>query len=186
MDQERLIAGCKRGDPDAQRTLYERFGQRIYRLMFRMAGNPHDAFDLTQDAFVRAYGAVQSFDGRSRLDTWLHRIAVNEALQLLRRRRTERRHLPAIAELEPRTSRPEGPDLADEIPAALERLPAEARAILVLKYYEKLSYDEIAQVLGCPAGTVGSRLSRARAQLRQILEPESAPATEDLPAGRIK
>ena len=84
--ERQLIDGCRRGDREAQRRLYEETSQKIYRLMLRMTRHSDDAFDLTQEAYVRALSQIDQFDARSSLTTWLYRIAVNQALQFLRRR----------------------------------------------------------------------------------------------------
>jgi RNA polymerase sigma-70 factor (ECF subfamily) len=170
VDEAEVIERCRRGEPDARRELYEQYSERIYRLALRTMRNADDAFDVTQDAFVRAFAGIESFDGRSGLGTWLYRIAVNEALQRLRRRRIEQKHLKLLEREaqshQPRNSDVDGPDLE----AALAELSDQARTILLLKYQEGLDYARIAQALGCAAGTVASRLSRARDQLRQLLE----------------
>lgn len=170
MTETELIEKCRRGERDAQRELYERHVPQIHRLMLRMAGNREDAFDLTQQTFVRAFERISSFDGRAGLGTWLYRIAANEALQLFRRRRGERKHLRVLAE-ERFTSGAAGTaSHGVDLEAALARLSDEGRAILLLRYQESLSYDRIAAVLDCAPGTVASRLNRARAQLRALLE----------------
>jgi len=168
MSEAELIAACRRGDREAQRALYKQHVQRTYRLMLRLTGNAEDALDLTQDVFVRALQAIATFNGRSTLGTWLYRIALNQALQLLRRRRTEQRHLRQVAAV----ADPPGGEAGSHTPdidGALARLSDEHRAILLLRYQEGLRYDEIAQALDCPPGTVASRLNRARAELRLLL-----------------
>ncbi|MBU0640571.1 MAG: RNA polymerase sigma factor [Planctomycetes bacterium] len=179
MEQAELIDACRRCDRDAQHELYERYGERIYRLTLRVAGNPHDAFDLTQETFIRAFQRISAFDGRSDVGTWLYRIATNEALQLFRRRGTEQRHLRVLAEQSARAGdtcpASDGPD----VEGALARLSEPHRVILVLKYQEGLSYDEIAEVLEIAPGTVASRMNRARAELRAILADESALPEEE-------
>ncbi|RME38752.1 MAG: sigma-70 family RNA polymerase sigma factor, partial [Planctomycetota bacterium] len=87
-EERDLIARCRQGDRNARRTLFERTSDRIYRLLLRMTGNADDAFDLAQETYLRAFTEIGKFDGRSNVATWLYRIAVNEALQCLRRRRT--------------------------------------------------------------------------------------------------
>ena len=82
----------------AQRALYECYAQQVYRTAWKITRDRDAAFDVTQDAFLQAFRGIDSFDGRATLGTWLYRIAVNQALQLLRRQKTERRHLRIVAE----------------------------------------------------------------------------------------
>ncbi len=151
--------------------LYERYSDRIYRLALRITGNDQDAFDVAADAFVRAFERLGDFDGRSALGTWLYRIATNEALQLFRRRATEDRHQRILAEARERSgSAPPSPDLRALVQDALQLVSAEHRAVLLLKYDQGLDYAEIAEVLECAPGTVASRLNRARAELRAVMD----------------
>jgi RNA polymerase sigma-70 factor (ECF subfamily) len=179
MNEAQLIDGCRRGEREAQRRLYERYGERIYRLTLRLAGNAEDAFDLTQETFVRAFQRIASFDGRSGIGTWLYRVATNEAFQLFRRGKTEQRHLRIYGEqrIEPKagTANGHGPD----VEAALSCLSDEHRTILLLKYQENMSYEQIADVLQCSPGTVASRLNRARTELRTLLKNASAASREE-------
>jgi len=176
MDEADIIARCRRGDRRAQRALYDRHADRVYRIALQLTRDEHDAFDVAQETFIRAFERIGSFDGRSRLGTWLYRIATNEALQLFRRRDTERRHLRAVGELRNHATRPEFHAARHEIDDAMEMLSDDRRAILVLRYQEGLSYDEIAEILEIAPGTVASRLNRARADLRELLgESEQNP-----------
>jgi RNA polymerase sigma-70 factor (ECF subfamily) len=179
MDETELLDACRRGDRRAQRQLYERYAERIYRLTLRLSGNAHDAFDLSQETFVRAFQGLALFDGRSGVGTWLYRIATNEALQLFRRRATERRHLREYAAQGADTTDPESDSARREVQEALDRLAHPHRVVLLLKYQEGLSYEEIAAILECPAGTVASRLNRARTELRAMMEGQSPPAVEE-------
>ncbi len=173
MDESELIEGCRRGDRGAQRELYEQYGERIHRLTLRMTRNAQDAFDLTQETFVRAFQRFSAFDGRSGVGTWLYRIATNEALQLFRKRGTEQRHLKVLADQRAAAAN-DSPDSAhQDVDDGLARLSEPHRAILVLKYQEGLSYEEIADVLEIAPGTVASRMNRARAELRAILDGDS-------------
>ena len=162
-----LIAACQRNEREAQRQLYERFRQSVGRLARRMVGE--DAADLTQQVFLQLFRTVVQFAGQSRFETWLYRLAVNECLQHLRRQR--RRSAPPLvrepaARSADHTDRVEQQDLLQR---ALERLEPELRSVFLLRELEDLSYKEIAEAAGIPAGTVGSRLNRARRELKQHL-----------------
>ena len=170
MDEKALVERCRRGDREAQRDLFEQTSDRIYRLLLRMTGNRDDAFDLAQQTYVKGLTQIETFDGRSSIGTWFYRIAVNEALQFLRRRKTMRRKLERAA-----PSRDNGVSEAEttivrlDIRAALADVDPSDRAILLLRYQDGLDYRAMAEVVGCAEGTVASRLSRARDRLRDIL-----------------
>ncbi len=157
--------------------LYERFVGQVYGLALRLTGNEHDALDVTHDAFVRAFAAIGSFDGRSKVGTWLYRITVNEARQRWRRQQTRQRHLEKLAERQPASTTDDASDPfdAEAVRLALDALSDDHRTILVLRYQQGLSYHEIAQVLGLPPGTIASRLNRARQALRAVLAAADDP-----------
>jgi len=152
--------------------LYEQFVGQVYGLALRLTGHEHDAADVTHDVFIRAFAAIDHFDGRSKVGTWLYRITVNEVRQRWRRQQTCHRHLERLAELRAREA--DGGDESDSIDAeavqaALRSLSDDHRTILILRYTQGLSYQEIAEVLELPPGTIASRLNRAREALRERL-----------------
>ncbi|MCG3132533.1 MAG: ECF RNA polymerase sigma factor SigW [Phycisphaerae bacterium] len=178
MDEAAVVEGCRRGDRAAQRAFYEQHADRIYALTLRMTGRAEDAFDLTQDTFLRAFQQFANFDARAAAGTWLYRIAVNETLQFFRRRDRERAHLEtsrseATGRTDDEAAAPAAPAETD-VSAALADLSLEHRAVLILKYQTGLDYAEIAEVLDCAPGTVASRLNRARSELRRLLEARAA------------
>jgi len=149
-------------------------GARVYRLAFRLAGNRPDAEDLTQETFVRVFRSLDSYTPGT-FEGWLHRITTNLFLDLVRRRARIR-----FEGLPEDTERLVGPELPPEriiddrlfdgdVQAALDALPADFRAAVVLCDIEGLSYEEIAETLGVKLGTVRSRIHRGRAQLRDAL-----------------
>ncbi|GMU23831.1 MAG: hypothetical protein AMXMBFR13_39090 [Phycisphaerae bacterium] len=178
MTEDQVIQGCRRGDREAQRTLYALTSDRVYRLVLRMTRNEDDAFDLAQDAYLRAFERIDQFDGGSTIATWIYQIAMNEALQFLRRRRTHerglRRHEKALrSELQV-----EEPDARLDVQEAVARLPDAERALVVLRYFEGFDYAEMGRILGKPPGTIASGLNRARESLRRMLRGEQSLAEE--------
>lgn len=139
-----------------------------------MTGHPEDAFDLTQESYIRAFAKVGQFDGRSTLATWLYRVAVNEVRQFLRKSATERT---TIQRLRDRTDQPSQPlgDVAMDIDDALAALPQIDRLILILRYQHGQDYRAIAEACDIAIGTVASRLNRARGRVRELLEPAYGP-----------
>ena len=122
MTEDQLVSGCRAGDRLAQRTLYERTSERIYRLLLRLTRDHEDASDLAQSVYLRVFERIGQFDGQSQLTTWVYRIALNEALQHLRRRKTHLAHRAGVAHAA--ASRPRADGLADvEVRDALDSLP---------------------------------------------------------------
>ncbi|TWU39453.1 ECF RNA polymerase sigma factor SigE [Novipirellula artificiosorum] len=163
-----LIRGCAAGDRAAMQEIYELCSDRVYSLMVRMVGQ-QDADDVTQQVFMQMFRKLDQFSGESKLETWLYRLATNEALQFIRKRK--RQTLEPIVS-EPVSTAPDRRLKSEDIEMlemGLSRLDPELRAILSLKEEQGLSYNEIAHALEIPEGTVGSRLNRARKELREEL-----------------
>lgn len=169
MIEPELIERCRRGDPFARREIYLRTSNQVFRILSRIAGNPDDARDFAQETYVRAFTSLATFDGRSSLETWLCRIAINEALRRRRRLRLEQREIAARADDARRRTTEADPDRVFDVRDALARLEPEERALLTLRYQEGFDYRTIAEIFDCPPGTVASRLNRARARLREFL-----------------
>jgi RNA polymerase sigma-70 factor (ECF subfamily) len=162
-----LVAACQNGDVAAHRQLYDSCHQVVFRLAVRMVGL-QDAADVTQQVFLQAFRSLDQFHGRSRFETWLYRLAVNESLQHLRRNRRWRHH---ELDWEPMDETHRGDDAEQKelLDQALARIDPVLRSILLLREVDGLSYHEIAEALEVPEGTVGSRLNRARRELRRHL-----------------
>ena len=183
VDERALIERCRAGDVAAFEPLVEKYRQRVWRLAYQVLRDREEAWDCAQDAFVRAFQSLGSFRGQSAFYTWLFRIAMNVATDRLRARSARARAFgtQAIpAEEWERTApdpaaRPDqaalGAERRERIRQALDTLPPNARAIIMLSDVEGLSYREIASVLNCPIGTVMSRLHNARKRLRSSLGP---------------
>jgi RNA polymerase sigma-70 factor (ECF subfamily) len=184
-DDHRLIADCLRGRTAAFGELVRRYQDRLYNTVYRLVGNAEDAHDVVQDAFLNAYQSLESFKGDSQFFTWLYRIAFNTAVSLKRKQRVVLRIESGHGEggtqepLDPSESNRPGHALeqAEEerrLHEALQRLSAEHRAVLVLKDLEGLKYEEMAEALQVPIGTIRSRLHRARVELRELLQRDDA------------
>lgn len=169
--QERIadiVQAAREGDRCAQGQIYESFHQQVYRLMVRMAG-VQDAADLTQQAFLQAFRKIDQFGSQSQFGTWLYRLAVNEALQHFRRTRRRKDRILRHEPIDRSKDHREEVARKDLLERALNLLEPELRATFVLREVDGLTYTEIAEVLQIPEGTVGSRLNRARLELKQHL-----------------
>jgi RNA polymerase sigma-70 factor (ECF subfamily) len=161
------LPAAQQGERWALEQFYALHHAQIYTLCLRMLGRAEDAEDAMQSAFVHAFRALPRFRQESCVKTWLYRIAVNEALSLLRRRR----HAPAP--LDENTPAIDGlPDLTQQLAVrqALAQVRPDTRTLLILRYWEQLSYEEIMAVLGFSLPTVKMRLSRARDEFRKCYE----------------
>ena len=168
-----LVARVVAGDRLAARELYDAQAPRVFRLAFRMTGDDDLARELTQETFVRAFAQLDRFRGESALSTWLHRVTisvVSNAMRKVKRFRARETDLDeALTMAEP--SREADPDLRDKLHRAIDELPEIYRTTLVMHDVEGYTHEEIASVLGVAEGTCKSRLSVARAQLREKLAP---------------
>ena len=189
IDDSVLVRQSQGGDTTAMERLILKYQSRIFNVIIKMCGNPDDAAELTQETFVKVIESIDKFKGRSSFYTWLFRIAVNLTLNCLQRHaRITTRSLDA-EETEPdgttesllrdflsddRVADPamvaQSRELCDLAMDALLKLEEPQRAIIVLRDIESMNYTEIADVLNIELGTVRSRLSRARSNLREILE----------------
>ena len=181
---QQTLSQLKRGNWSAVEELVRRYQDRLYTTILRMVGHPEDAADLVQETFVRAMQNIGGFEGKSSLYTWLFRIGVN--LSLTHRRAGKYRHTTSIhphpegslnrqaASL--RLAQQTEPDPALDAETHMEHtrllenlaaLPSDLRAIIILRDIEECDYEEIGTILNLPAGTVKSRLFRARAALRE-------------------
>ena len=162
---------CLAGDQQAFGLLVERHKTVVYSLARRMVRNEAEAEDIAQEAFVRAYVSLRSFRRESSFRNWLCRIATRLCIDHLRSRRTEK-ELTVNEELldSPRPGPEEEVVVQEQLRLALSRIPAHLRAAVVLRHLEELSYQEMAEILQLPLGTVKTHLRRGRAALKQELE----------------
>ncbi len=163
----RCVQLASNGDRGSQKIIYEAMVERVYRLVLRIVGVT-DAEDVTQNVFIQLFSKLRTFRHESEFSTWVHRLAVNEALQHKRRLQREETFLLTSHDGMQRdgSQATEWKELWD---VALSRLDSELRLILELKELEEMSYSQIAETIGIPEGTVGSRLNRARRELRDQL-----------------
>ncbi len=166
-----LVAACLAGDPNAFGQLVDAYQGKLYNAAYRITGSSADAMDATQGAFVKAYENLHTFDPSRRFFSWIYRIALNEALNILDGRRAvadvEEDDLPGAME-DPEEACQEAED-GRCIHRALQHLTADQRTVLVLRHFQGLSYHEMGEVLGINEKTVKSRLFAARQSLRAAL-----------------
>lgn len=181
MNQEQnWIDAARQGDQDAFEQLVRLYEKRVFALTLRMCRNPEDAAEAAQEAFLSAWQGLRFFRGESSFSTWLYRLASNACVDLLRR---EGRHRSAAGpslddeelnlDVPDHTGSPqelaERSELRAQVEAGLAALPPDYRQVLILRELHQRTYDEIADILSLDLGTVKSRISRGRKQLRKFL-----------------
>jgi len=197
VDDRDLVEAARRGDREAFRTLFERYHRRAYALAFGVVRHPDDALDVVQDAFIKAHKYLDKFEGNSSFYTWLYRIVMNLAIDHIRKHRRVRPVELDEQRLEDGQGIDEGllpkllgsnpgralmdKEIRGRIDAALGELSENHRAVLVMRELEGLSYEEMAQAMGCSKGTIMSRLFHARKNMQRRLVDlvDHAPANDD-------
>ena len=175
-DDRELVRAHLRGDRTAFAALVERHQRRVYNVAYGMLGRPEDAADATQDVFLTCLRKLAGYRGDAAFTTWLHRVTVNTCHDTLRKRAREQ---PA-REGDPDPPEQVAPDPADaavataDVRRALAAVPEEFRAALVLHDVRGLPYQEVAEILGAPVGTVKSRIHRGRVAMARALSGEPA------------
>ncbi len=182
-DEKVLIAKAQEGDPLAFEELIANYQKQIFSIAYRIAGNPEDASDMTQEVLVKVFKNLKSFQGNSKFSTWLYRVATNTCLD---EQKKVRRHISYSLDTELTTEEgsmaTELPDTGPTPEQALERrtlqkavndaiskLHDDHKKVLILRDMQGFSYEEIGAILQCSEGTVKSRINRARANLKKIL-----------------
>ncbi len=186
MSEQEAIARAKQGDAESFEALYGLHKRRVYPLCLRMIGNPADAEDLTQEAFLQLYRKIATFRGESAFSTWLHRLTVNVVLMHIRKKRLPEVSLEEV--LEPHEEDGPKKDIGQRdsllagcidrvvLDKCIRRLAPGYRAIFALHDVEGYEHKEIAQKLGCSAGNSKSQLHKARLKLRILLRSSRADA----------
>lgn len=167
------IEACRRGDRDAFRALFESYQDRVYSIALRYTGDRAQALDIAQDVFVKLLKSMGDFRGESGFETWLYRLVVNRCLD---QRRSARRWIALVEGFFGRSNAASALDdllrseMRERVQGAVAMLAPEQRIVVVLRYTEGLSYDEIARITGVSPGTVASRLNRAHKFLEKRLK----------------
>ncbi|HWO98668.1 MAG TPA: RNA polymerase sigma factor SigW [Bacillus sp. (in: firmicutes)] len=178
----RKIKQVKKGDQDAFAEVVEYYKDKVYQLCYRMLGNAHEAEDSAQEAFIRAYVNIHSYDSSKKFSTWLYRIATNLCIDRIRKKKPDYyldaeingtdglnmySQIPADQKLP--EDELEKLELQEHIQQEILKLPDKYRSVIVLKYVDELSLKEISDILDLPVGTVKTRIHRGREALRNKL-----------------
>ncbi len=177
-----LVKECQGGDKTAYDKLVQHYKRPIYQLAFLLSGSHHHANEISQETFIQLYHSLKKFKGKSKFSTWLRRIAINLSINYLKKEsRHDHAHLeedifakndksPIHGLVNNPVEEIEANELAQQINEAMELLPITEKVVFILRVQQGLSYKEIAKTIGCPIGTVMSRLNGARKRLRDLLK----------------
>jgi RNA polymerase sigma-70 factor (ECF subfamily) len=184
-EDDALVEKARAGDAAAFEALFEKYKQRVYAVALGVVKRPEDAADIVQDAFIKVHRHLATFQGTSSFYTWLYRIVMNLGIDHVRKHRKvvewgddvpieqaagDRTLVPKVADSNPRST-VERRELSEKIRQALDTLPEYHRAVILLREVEGMSYEEIAEVLEVPKGTIMSRLFHARRKMQDQLQP---------------
>lgn len=179
---KKRIKQVKKGDQNAFGEIVEIYKNKVYQLCYRMLGNRHEAEDVSQEAFIRAYVNINTFKQDFKFSTWLFRIATNLCIDRIRKKKPDyyldaelsgtdglNMYSQVAADVELPERELESLELQETIQKEILKLPEKYRSVIVLKYIEELSLNEISEILDLPLGTVKTRIHRGREALRQQL-----------------
>lgn len=176
LQDEQLVARCQTGDFAAFEELVRRYRNEVYALAYHFLRNREEAWDISQEVFIKAHGAIGRFRGDSSIKTWLLRITANRCKDFFKKRRLPVTALDELTVEQPATPAQSSPsrtlearELGEAINMALDALPDKHRTAFVLRELEGLTYEEMSQVMACNMGTVMSRLHHARKKLQRLL-----------------
>lgn len=184
-DENKLIKKAQKGDADAFEKIISEYQNVVYSIAYRYADNAEDAADMSQEIFLKMFRNINTFQFKSKLSTWIYRVATNTCIDLAKKTKNDRNTYSIddgyensdgetkYNEIADDSSQPdiavENGEIRDVINMAISRLSDDYRLVIILRDIQGLSYDEISEIVGCSVGTVKSRISRGRKNLREIL-----------------
>lgn len=183
--EKELIKKSQKGDIESFEKLISNYQKKVFNIAFGMMHNHDDAYDISQEVFIRVFKSIRKFKGQSSFSTWLYRITTNACLDELRKRKNNKNIISIDQEIQLedgevfRQIEDDGPtpelvaernELREIIREAISKLSDEHKEVIVLRDIQGFSYDDIAEIIKCPQGTVKSRINRARRMLKEILK----------------
>ena len=177
-DEADLISRCKKGDQEALKEIFDQYHQRVYRIAYGVVRHREEALDIVQEVFIKLFRSIQNFEGKSKFYTYLYRMAMNTAIDHTRKMgKNLSLSLDEDRGFQPSERDEKRPDralldkeLEERVNQAMGKLPGDQRAALILREVEGLSYQEMAEAMGCSIGTVMSRLHYGRKRIQALLK----------------
>jgi RNA polymerase sigma-70 factor (ECF subfamily) len=177
-EETEMISRCQRGDQEALKEIFDKYHKRVYRIAFGVVRQREEALDIVQEVFIKLFRSIKNFKGRSHFYTYLYRMVMNTAID--HARKAGKQFVSSLDEegsFEPSDNLEKGPErvllqkeLEERVKLAMDKLPAEQKAALIFRDVEGLSYQEMAEAMGCSIGTVMSRLHYGRKRIQELLK----------------
>jgi RNA polymerase sigma-70 factor (ECF subfamily) len=179
-EETKLISRCQHGDQEALKEIYDKYHRKVYRIAYGVVRQREEALDIVQEVFIKLFRSIKNFKGRSHFFTYLYRMVMNTAIDHTRRMgKPPLLSLDEEGSIQPSDGIEKGPEktllhkeLKERLNWALNKLPAEQRAALIFREVEGLSYQEMAESMGCSIGTVMSRLHYGRKKMQELLKDD--------------
>jgi RNA polymerase sigma-70 factor (ECF subfamily) len=177
-EETEMISRCQQGDQEALKEIFNKYHKKVYRIAYGVVRHREEALDIVQEVFIKLFRSIKNFKGKSHFYTYLYRMVMNTAID--HARKTGKQFISSLDEegsFEPSDELEKGPErillqkeLEERVKGAMEKLPAEQRAALIFRDVESLSYQEMAEAMGCSIGTVMSRLHYGRKRIQELLK----------------
>jgi RNA polymerase sigma-70 factor (ECF subfamily) len=177
-EETEMISRCQQGDQEALKEIFDKYHSKVYRIAFGVVRQREEALDVVQEVFIKLFRSIKNFKGRSHFYTYLYRMVMNTAID--HKRKAGKQFMSSLDEegsFEPSDEAEKGPErillqkeLEEKVKLAMDRLPAEQKAALIFRDVEGLSYQEMAEAMGCSIGTVMSRLHYGRKRMQESLK----------------
>jgi RNA polymerase sigma-70 factor (ECF subfamily) len=177
-EETEVISRCQQGDQDALKEIFDKYHKKVYRIAYGVVRHREEALDIVQEVFIKLFRSIKNFKGRSHFYTYLYRMVMNTAIDHVRK--TGKEFISSLDEegsFEPSDQVERGPErillqkeLEERVKVAMDKLPAEQKAALIFRDVEGLSYQEMAEAMGCSIGTVMSRLHYGRKRIQELLK----------------
>jgi len=177
-EETEMISRCQQGDQEALKEIYDKYHKKVYRIAYGVVRQREDALDIVQEVFIKLFRSIKNFQGRSHFYTYLYRMVMNTAID--HARKLGKKFASSLDEegsFEPSDGAEKGPErvflqkeLEERVKRAMDKLPAEQKAALIFRDMEGLSYQEMAEAMGCSIGTVMSRLHYGRKKMQELLK----------------
>jgi RNA polymerase sigma-70 factor (ECF subfamily) len=177
-EETAMISRCQQGDQEALKEIFDKYHKKVYRIAYGVVRQREEALDIVQEVFIKLFRSIKNFKGRSQFYTYLYRMVMNTAID--HARKAGRQFISSLDEegsFEPSDNIEKGPErvllqkeLEERVKSAMDKLPAEQRAALTFRDVEGLSYQEMAEAMGCSIGTVMSRLHYGRKRIQELLK----------------
>jgi len=177
-EETKLISRCQQGDQEALKEIFDKYHKKVYRIAYGVVRQREEALDIVQEVFIKLFRSIKNFKGRSHFFTYLYRMVMNTAIDHARRMGKQPfSSLDEEGSFQPSDEVEKGPErtllhkeLEERLNWAMDKLPAEQRATLIFREVEGLSYQEMAEAMGCSIGTVMSRLHYGRKRMQELLK----------------